>query len=110
MGLDFTISDAHWSYGGFMRFRMRLAQEIGINLNTMQGFGGTISWEKIKDPIKYFLHHSDCDGSMSVKQCYETGKRLRELVKDWDKNDYDKQQALELAKDMISTEEPCEFC
>lgn len=32
MGLDFTHTDAHWSYGGFDRFRIRLAWAAGIKL------------------------------------------------------------------------------
>ena len=29
MGIDFSHGDAHWAYSGFMRFRGRLAVELG---------------------------------------------------------------------------------
>jgi hypothetical protein len=38
MGLDFSHTEAHWSYGGFNNFRTKLAAEIGIVLDIMQGF------------------------------------------------------------------------
>lgn len=83
MGLGFNESDAHWSYSGFMQFRRRLAREIGICLDLMQGFRETnrevdcqkdfywlpkepLKWENIKDPIAEFLSHSDCDGQLGV--------------------------------------------
>lgn len=110
MGLDFNISIAHWSYSGFNRFRHRLADEISINLDEMEGFGGNKPWANINDPIKLFLSHSDCDGTMSVSDCKTAGKRLKQLVSSWDANDYDRQTALRLAKDMISTDKRCIFC
>lgn len=100
MGLDFSHCDAHWSYSGFHRFRCKLAKEIGIDLDSMKGFGGKISWDKIKDPIKPLLNHSDCDGELTSEECREVAPRLRELVKDWPDDDYDKQKALELADGM----------
>lgn len=100
MGLNFRNSNAQWSYGGFNRFRERLAAEIGINLREMEGFvDGGLSWKKIKDPIAPFLNHSDCDGDLSPEQCATVAPRLRELVDGWD-DDHDKRNALELAKDM----------
>lgn len=94
MGLDFSVSDAHWSYSGFHTFRERVAREIGIDLNSMQGFGGSISWEKIVDPISKFLYHSDCDGTITPEDCFAIYPRLRELVKDWPDHDPDKVRAL----------------
>lgn len=41
MGLDFNKSEAHWAYSGFNRFRVKLAEEIGVCLNFMEGF-----WEE----------------------------------------------------------------
>ena len=38
MGLDFRGADAHWSYGGFMNFREKVANEIGICLELMAGY------------------------------------------------------------------------
>jgi hypothetical protein len=101
MGIDFTRCNAHWGYGGFHRFRVRLASEIGINLDEMAGFliNGN-PWDVIKDPIKDLLDHSDCDGYLTPRQCRKIYPRLLELVKNWDDDDYDKQQAIELANGM----------
>lgn len=100
MGLDFDRSDASWSYGGFHRFRERLAEEIDIELDNMVGFGGDISWNTIKDDIKHLLNHSDCQGYIGSNRCGLIAVRLKELVKNWDDDDYDKRMALKLAMDM----------
>ena len=101
MGLDFRGSDAHWSYGGFHRFRARLAMEVGIDLENMQGFGGKqISWDGVYDPLKWLLSHSDCDGEMSPKECEKVYPRLREIIGKWPDDDYDKIQATRLADGM----------
>lgn len=111
MGLDFIGAKAHWAYSGFNRFRERLAQEARINLSEMQGFKtkdgtkfGTVvkgkSWDKINDPIKYLLNHSDCEGQISSQRCGLIIPRIKELIKNWDDNDYDKQEALKLVNGM----------
>jgi len=102
MGLDFSHTEASWSYSGFMRFRTRLAKEIGINLREMRGLGdsGVLSWDKIIDPIKPLLDHSDCEDDLSPNECMKIAPRMRELVSDWDDDDYDKIQALLLADGM----------
>ncbi len=112
MGLDFNYGTSHWSYGGFGRFRIRLAEEIGIDLNSMVGFGGDVPWTTVKDDIKPLLNHSDCDGRLTVKRCSRVAPRLRELVSGWDDDDVDKIRALRLAEGMdeaISKNRPLEF-
>lgn len=101
MGLDFKGSEAHWSYGGFMRFRQRLAASVGIvDLLAMDGFDGKGSWESVpNDPIVPFLQHSDCDGELSAAECAKIGPRLREILVPW-ADDYDKQQGLLLCDGM----------
>jgi hypothetical protein len=101
MGLDFAGSEAHWSYSGFNRFRRKLAQMINMNLDAMEGYGGNTSWDTITDDIKDFLNHSDCEGHLTPKQCRVIAPRLKELVKDWPDEDYDKITALILANDML---------
>lgn len=109
MGISFRASgksiDASWSYSGFSSFRSRLAEKIGIDLNSMEGFGRfdkspRKSWDTINDPIKPFLNHSDCDGELSPEECKSIASRLRELVKAWHEDDYDKVNALKLADAM----------
>ena len=102
MGLDFVGSNARWSYSGFSSFRRKLASEVGVTLNNMDGFGGSQEWPKLKDPVLVLLNHSDCDGHLTPKECSKLAPRLRELVKDWPKKDYDRQQALKLASGMAN--------
>jgi len=124
MGLDFSHCNASWSYDGFDRFRQKLAKEVGIDLDSMEGFDiravltGKISnsnkWSSLKpDDVHDFLNHSDCDGILTPEQCGRIAPRLTELIKDWDDDDYDKQQALELIEGMNAASqagEPLKFC
>lgn len=109
MGLGFTWEGwdgeetAGWSYSGFFDFRRRLARQIGVNLDDMDGYGGEKSWEYVVDPIKTLLDHSDCEGEISPVDCPLLAVRLRMMVKDWPEEwpfDYDKENALLLAKHM----------
>ncbi|MFW6219834.1 MAG: hypothetical protein ACOCZ5_01340 [bacterium] len=116
MGIDFSHGDAHWSYGGFHRFRILIAENCNINLSEMEGFGGTKSWENIDDPIVPFLYHSDCDGKLSPKECKMIIPRLRELIKmipEEDQYQYDITMGLELVEGMTlasSCNEDLIFC
>jgi len=123
MGLNFNYGNARWSYSGFHSFRKKLADEMGIDLDEMDGFKTEnntplgkpmpgISWGTIKDDIKYLLYHSDCDGQLSSLRCKKIIPRLRKLIKSWSGDDYDKQQALELIKGMkeaIKLNKPLKF-
>lgn len=104
MGIQFSHCDASWSYGGFDRFRHHLAEQIGIDLDKMQGFNhrriGVIPWDQVNDPIVPLLNHSDCDGTLSAKDCRTVAPRLRQLVNDWPVDDYDRVMALSLAEGM----------
>jgi len=100
MGIDFSHTEAHWSYSGFMNFRRRIAQEIEIDLDMMEGFGGDIPFDSVNDPIMPLLNHSDCEGELTPKECGIVAPRLRELVSTWDDEDYDKRHALYLAEGM----------
>ena len=102
MGLDFCGSDAHWAYSGFHRFRVKLAKEIGIDLDNMAGFDGDLPWSEIIDPIKPLLNHSDCDGELTTDQCKGIWPRLRQLIASWPEEDYDKVQAKLLVSGMKS--------
>lgn len=112
MGLNFSHSDAQWSYSGFARFRERLAQEIGLELKKMQGFGGTKLWSDVTDPLRWLLDHSDCDGEITARRCGLIAPRLREVVSRWPADDYDRQTALDLAFGMCEAAvrgEPLQF-
>lgn len=99
MGIDFSYAEARWSYTGFDYFRTRLAAEIGITLDDMKGFGGSLSWEKITDSIVLLLNQSDIDGRLSSEECAAVAPRLRELISKWE-YDGDKHNALLLAEGM----------
>jgi len=112
VGLNFREGDARWSYSGFNRFRTKLASQIGITLDKMQGFDGENSWDFETDDIIPLLNHSDYDGELTVKECKKVWPRLKELIEDWDGDNYDKINALRLIEDMkgtIKNNEPLEF-
>lgn len=122
MGLDFAYrkivfpereNRVCWSYGGFHSFRNKLAKEININLDEMEGFteaGKGKSWEIIEDPIRYLLNHSDSDGDLHPDLCREIYPRLLELIALWSNDDYDKQMGMRLAtmmKECSESENEC---
>ena len=118
MGLDFTHTDAHWSYSGFMRARERLAETMGLNLREMVGFAGLAEhgareWPSADEyPLVYLLHHSDCDGELTPEQCKAVAPALRKAVDGWPQDDYDRINFLELADGMdaaAADNEPLEF-
>lgn len=103
MGLDFCKrtqvkleNSPHWSYGGFHRFRKRVAKSIGIDLEKMKGFesidcnlfkGPFLEWPE-KNPVEILLSHSDCDGVLSSEDCETIAPILEGIVGAWgeDKN------------------------
>lgn len=106
MGLDLLLSridhngpSARWAYSGFHEFRRRLANEVGIALEEMQGFGDPQrSWKDFgAEPLLPLLNHSDCEGDLDYKACLLVAPRLREIVARWDEHDYDRQMAERLA-------------
>src|SRR5690606_29767440 len=80
MGLTIYPGGASWSYGGFARFRERLATEEGIDLREMRGFGGSREWLTPNGvpitPLEPLLNHSDCDGHMESHECELVVPRL----------------------------------
>lgn len=95
MGLDTTHDCWHGPYSAFHRFRVAIAEKVGIDLESMEGFTratfnrfkgeydpakpGT-RWDLLQpDPLWILLSHSDCDGSIMPKDCRAIAKRLREI-------------------------------
>ncbi|HEY9369092.1 hypothetical protein [Streptomyces sp.] len=125
MGLDFSHTEAHWSYTGFSRFRKALATFEGIDLDRMHGFGqGGKPWESVATPLKPLLDHSDCDGEMTPDECRQVAPRLRQVIDElwpaatstWERNpeaSLHRSNGLLLAEGMESAAdagEQLEFC
>lgn len=120
MGLDFSHTEAHWSYSGFNRFREQIAAREGIDLAQMEGFRSwrderpRISWDTVTTPLKPLLNHSDCDGELTPEECRAVAPRLREVVKAiWPEDCYDRAHGLLLADGLdaaAAADEQFEFC
>lgn len=80
MGLDTTHNCWHGPYSIFGLFRKELAKLIGITLGEMEGFGGTLSFDNVKDDLKILINHSDCDGNISPEDAFKLATRLTELL------------------------------
>lgn len=102
MGIDFSHGGAHWAYSGFHRFRERLSEAEGFDLNMMDGFGGSgVSWKTVETPLKPLLDHSDCDDDLSAEDCAGIWPRLSEIVETWPDGDFDKQEGRKLVTGMV---------
>lgn len=120
MGLDFSHTNAHWAYSGFMRFREALAQHEGIDLDRMEGFRRygddrpRVSWATVDSPLKALLDHSDCDGEMSPEDCRQVAPYLRKVIHEvWPGDCYDRENGLLLVDGMEKAAAegvPLDFC
>jgi hypothetical protein len=72
-----------WPYGGFARFRERLAEFEGFSLSEMKGFGGERDWGDVATELKPLLNHSDCDGEMTPDECAQVVPRLDGIIATW---------------------------
>jgi hypothetical protein len=92
MGLGFHADGfegdrPHWSYGGFMRFREKLAALYGIELRQMVGFGAEhqIEWGGFEKADLYpLLNHSDCEGDLHPTECTRVARGLKEAIANWE--------------------------
>jgi len=114
MGIDFSHGEAHWSYSGFMRFRARLIETLGLgNLNEMYGDGSF--YDKLKNiPIFPLINHSDCDGELTVEEMKQIIPQLDLIITLWESNggDYDSERARDFINGMkyaIEEDVPLEF-
>ena len=102
MSFYFQGSSAQWSCAGFNQFRQKLATSAGFELSSMAGFGGSTRWDKLSDAITPLIAGIDLKSSMglSVSEMRKLIPRLRQLIRKWAPEDFDKQQARQLARDM----------
>lgn len=81
MGLDTSHGCWHGAYSAFGRWRGKLAEVAGLDLLSMEGFGGEMEWEALPpDPLHVLLNHSDCDGEIRWQDCGPLADRLSELL------------------------------
>lgn len=81
MGLDTSHDCWHGAYSEFMRYRTTLAALVGINLESMRGFGGSQEWPSADaEPLVHLLNHSDCDGVIEWQHCAALANRLEALL------------------------------
>lgn len=131
MGLDLRVgresdrlpSDPwpQWSYLGFNQFRRRLASHIGIELDSMYGFGGEGDWASVASPLRHLLDHADDRGELTPAQAAELAPALREALEEIGQRiepgyevawEYDRKAGAELVKllELCATEGlPVEF-
>jgi len=85
MGLDTSHNCWHGPYSSFGRFRRCLGEQIGINLDEYLGYNqnGTKYLDSIEHDIKPLLNHSDCDGSLTVKESRQIAKGLTQILKNF---------------------------
>lgn len=64
MGLETSHDCWHGAYSSFSQWRHWLAAQIGVDLDSMQGFGGGGRWVDVESGLVPLLDHSDCYGQI----------------------------------------------
>ena len=115
MGLDFRNSDASWGYFGFRRFRERLAELDGYDLDELY-----MCYDKgyyPKTTMLPFYIHPDNEGKMGIRELKKLYPRFCELMnkmkeKSDTPDDYDVENGFKLLdtiKHCINDKEPLIF-
>ena len=94
MGLDVSHDCWHGAYSSFHGWRSAICLAAGYGNYMTSVIAGIIDK---KDPIAKLLYHSDCEGTISWKDCSKIANRLEEiypLLKD----KFDKQYTLNWIK------------
>ena len=112
MGIAFSHGDASWSYSGFMAFRTKIVNTIGLPGDLSEAYNDGFYKFLINDPIYAFINHSDCDGELSVEELEIIIPRLEEIINMWETDNYNKPHGLALLEGMKAAwdqDEPLEF-
>lgn len=65
----------------FNRWRARLAETVGMNLRSMEGFGGRVKWSSLQPDVLYLLlNHADNKGDIPWKYTLPLADRLSGLL------------------------------
>jgi len=80
MGLDTSHDAWHGPYSSFNRFRHEIAEAIGVNLDSFEGYGGNVPFDELKRGVRWLLDHSDCDGHITPKRCKLIADDLNEII------------------------------
>jgi len=83
----------------FHGFRVVLARAAGIELERMEGFGGTQRWWSVRDAIGPLLELAEPDGELEHLLCASAARRLRELIPVL--SEWDHASAVELANGLM---------
>ena len=103
MGIAFSHGNASWSYSGFMTFRTKIVNTIGLPGGLSEAYNDGSYKFLINDPIYAFINHSDCDGDLSVEELKVVAPRLEEIIESWETNhihNYDIISGKELVESM----------
>jgi hypothetical protein len=80
MGLIISHGCWHGSYSAFGEWRKAIAQAIGIDLDSMEGFGGDTPWSSLPpDPLHILLNHPDDSGEIAAEHCLLLRQRLHDI-------------------------------
>jgi len=81
MGLSMSHNAWDSPYSQFNDYRKMLANLLGFHLTDMEGFDGSISWDKLAhDDLFILLNHSNCDGHIPPADCALLAARLTALL------------------------------
>ena len=85
MGICFSHCDFGTSYGSFRRLKELLAEEAGIQLRKMEGYGGSRPWTQVDDPIApLFANYDEYGGGrLTPRQSLTVKLRIQELASNW---------------------------
>lgn len=123
MGLNTSFGAWEGAYSAFDAWRKVIAKKIGLNLENMMGFGGTIPFNP-EHNLTPLLNHSDCDGILTVDECKKIKAGLEEVLKslpkidmnnenDFENDDewaaYKAQLFIDGCNEAIKNDEPIEF-
>jgi hypothetical protein len=80
MGLDTSHDAWHGPYSSFNQFRHKIAEAIGVNLDSFEGYGGNVPFDELKRGVRWLLDHSDCDGHITPKRCKLIADDLKKII------------------------------